>query len=72
MSNVYNKHGKKIKTYDKYGNETAVISTVQAAHEWAKQYKATLQAERIAILEAVVILGLIVEKLIHFISPWRR
>lgn len=59
MSRVYDKKGNKIKTYDKHGNEISVISTLQATHEWSLQYKETLLAERIAIIEAVVIAALI-------------
>jgi hypothetical protein len=55
MSNVYNKNGEEI----------SVISTLQATHEWAMQYKETLIAKRIAIIEAVIILGLIMERLIR-------
>lgn len=59
MSRVYDKKGNKIKTYDKHGNEISVISTLQATHEWSLQYKETLLAERIAIIEAVAIAALI-------------
>jgi len=65
MSNVYNKNGEKIKPYNKNGEEISVISTLQATHEWAMQYKETLIAKRIAIIEAVIILGLIMERLIR-------
>lgn len=64
MSRVYDKKGNKIKTYDKHGNEISVISTLQATHEWSLQYKETLLAERIAIIEAVVIAALIAERII--------
>lgn len=72
MSNVYNKHGKKIKTYNKNGEEIGVISTLQATHEWSMQYKETLLAERIAIIEAVALAGLIFERFIRGIAPWKR
>lgn len=72
MSNVYNRKGEKIKTYNKAGEEISVISTLQANHEWALQYKETILAERIALIEAVIIAGIIAEKLIKGIAPWKR
>lgn len=65
MSRVYDKQGKPLKTYDKDGNEVSVISTIQSTHEWCLQYKETLLAERIAIIEAVAIAGMIVVRIIE-------
>lgn len=72
MSNVYNKKGERIKTYNKKGEEVSVISTAQAIHEWTLQYKETILAERIALIEAVIIAGIIAEKIIKGIAPWKR
>ena len=66
MSRVYDKNGNRIKTYDKHGNETCVISTFQAHDEWAAEYERAQALEKIAVIEAVAIISLIAMKIVTF------
>lgn len=56
---VFDKDGSRIKTYDKKGNEISVISAIEANNEWCLQYAETIRAEKIAIVEAVTILVMV-------------
>lgn len=49
----------KQKFYDENGKKAAAVSTVQATHEWALQYRQTLLAQRIAVIEGLIILAFI-------------
>lgn len=65
MSRVFDADGNRLKTYDENGREVSVISTLQASEEWSKQYEETVRAERIAIVECIVIVGLITLQMIR-------
>ena len=56
---IYDKDGRKMKAYDKDGREICVISTWQAEEQWREQYEQTMLAEKVAIIEALAIVGLI-------------
>lgn len=65
MSKVYDKDGVRIKTYDADGHEISVVSTWDADAQWREQYEQTLLAEKVAIIEALAIVGLIAAQIIN-------
>ena len=62
---IYDKDGRKIKAFDKEGNEICVISTWQAEEQWREQYEQTILVEKVAIIEALAIVGLIAAQIIN-------
>lgn len=62
---IYDKHGNKMKAYDKDGREICVISTWQAEEQWREQYEQTILAEKVAIIEALAIVGLIAAQIMN-------